>query len=67
MKSTNSLASKSAHSQPTKRSTSWATVPLTSSEIESLRQGKRSISAYVQKEFATAVQPKLDRLKKQAA
>ncbi len=52
---------------PTTPNAASASVPLTSSEIESLRQGKRSISAYVQKEFATAVQPKLDRLKKQAA
>ena len=67
MKSQTSSASPSAHSRPTKHSTSWACVPLTKSEIESLRQGKRSISAYVQKEFATVVQPKLDQLKKQAA
>lgn len=66
MKSQTSLASKSAHSQPTKRSTSWTSEPLTKSEIESLRQGKRYISAYVQKEFSAVVQPKLDRLKKQA-
>ncbi len=67
MKSQTSLASKSALSQPTKHSTSWASVPLTKSEIESLRQGKISISAYVQREFATVIQPKLDQLKKQTA
>jgi hypothetical protein len=67
MKSQISLPLKSEHSQPTKHSTSWASVPLTKSEIESLKQGKRFISAYVQKEFATVVQPKLDQLKKPAA
>lgn len=67
MKSTKSLASQSTHSQPTKRSTSWACVPLTKSEIESLRQSKKSISAFVQKEFPNVIQPKLDLMDKQAA
>jgi len=67
MKSVKHLASPSVRLQPTKHSISWACVQLTKSEIESLRQGKRSISAYVQREFQATIQPKLDLLKKQAA
>ena len=50
-----------------KRSTLSASVQLTNSEIESLRQGKKSISAYVQREFQATVLPKLELLRKQAA
>jgi len=39
------------HSPPTRRSTLLASNLLTSSEIDSLRQSKKSIAAYVQKEL----------------
>lgn len=67
MNSSKSLASQSVHSQQTKPNTSWDSAQLTKSEIESLRQGKKSISDYVQREFQTSIQPKLELLKKQAA
>ncbi len=38
--------------QPTGQATLSTSVPLTASEIESLRQGKKRISDYIQKEFA---------------
>lgn len=39
------------HSRPTRRSTLLASNQLTSSEIDSLQQSKKSIAAYVQKEL----------------
>ncbi len=67
MTSVKSLASQSERSPAMKRSTLSASVQLTNSEIESLRQGKKSISAYVQREFQATVLPKLEILRKQAA
>ena len=67
MTSVKSLASQSERSLAMKRSTLSASVQLTNSEIESLRQGKKSISAYVQREFQATVLPKLELLRKQAA
>ena len=46
-----SLASRPAPSQPTKQATLWTSDPLTPSEIDSLRQGKKSIADFVQKAF----------------
>jgi hypothetical protein len=67
MTSVTSLASQSERSLAMKRSTWSASAQLTRSEIELLRQGKKSISAYVQREFQATVLPKLEILRKQAA
>jgi len=64
MKSFKSLASNPKPSRVTKRVTSLASARLSKSEIESLRQGKKSISDYVQRELPAMLQP---RLKKQTA
>lgn len=52
MKSDKNLESSQAHSQPTKPATLSALEPLTRSEIDALRQQKKSISDYFQKELA---------------
>ena len=51
MKSQKSLASSQQRLLPTRPSTSLVSSQLTSSEIDSLRQSKKSIAAYVQKEL----------------
>ncbi len=65
MKSFKSLASIPKHSPVTKRVTSLVSARLSKSEIELLRQGKKSISDYVQREFHAMLQPRLDKFKKQ--
>jgi|GEM_PF-4082769 len=51
MTSSKSSASSQMPSQPTKPATSWVSDQLTKSEIDSLRQGKKSIADYVQKVY----------------
>ncbi len=64
MKSFKSLASSPKLLPATKRVTLLASARLSKSEIESLRQGKKSISDYVQRELPAMLQ---HRLKKQSA
>jgi hypothetical protein len=49
MNSQQSSASNHTPSQPTKPTTLWVSSQLTRSEIDSLRQSKKSIADYVQK------------------
>jgi len=66
MKSLKSSASKSMHLQQTKHSTSLVSVRLTKLEIDSLRQKKKLISDYVQKELKGSLGLKIAELKKAA-
>ncbi len=66
MNSSKSSASKPTPSQPTKPATLSVSVRLTKSEIDSLRQNKKLISDYVQKEFQASLGAKL-KLLQQAA
>jgi hypothetical protein len=63
MKSSKSLASKSMPSQQMKTSTALASVRLTKSEIDSLRQNKKLISDFVQKELQGSLGLKIAELK----
>lgn len=65
MNSSKSLASQSMPSQPTRPATLSDSARLTTSEIDSLRQNKKLISAYVQKEFQASLAAKLALLKQQ--
>lgn len=67
MSSSKSFAFQPTHSQQTSPATSLDSVRLTTSEIESLRQSKRLISAYVQKELQGSLGAKLELLKKKQA
>ena len=66
MTSLKSSASKSMPLLQTKPSTSLVSVRLTKLEIDSLRQKKKSISDYVQKELQGSLGLKIAQLKKAA-
>lgn len=64
MKSANSSASSRAPSPPTRRTTSSASVPLTSSEIEQLRRDKQRVAAQLKGAFSDWAPPKNEAGKK---
>jgi hypothetical protein len=64
MSSSKSSAFKPTPSHPTKPATLSASARLTKSEIDSLRQNKRLISDFVQKEFQASLSAKLALLQK---
>ena len=66
MNSLKSLASKPVLSPPTKPAILSDSVRLTKSEIDSLRQNKKLISDYVQKEFQASLGAKLALLQQTA-